>query len=61
MTNYYELTREERDINSKYKSSVEEMAKAKRCREMIEKDHLSDEEKMRLKAKMMVCLMSSAA
>ena len=39
-----------------YKHSVEEMAKTRRCREIIEKDNLSDMEKRALQAKMLATL-----
>jgi len=39
-----------------YRHSVEEMAKTRRCRELVEKDNLSDTEKRALQAKMMSTL-----
>jgi len=45
-------------LYSSRKAAAEEMAKVRRCRDMIAKEKLSDSEKRNLKAQMELCLKS---
>ena len=52
------MENEKNCLYNSYRKSIAEMAKVKRCREMVAKDNLSDSERNNLKHEMERCLKS---